>query len=215
MSSFFSIVVGLGNPGDEYRETRHNIGFSVVESVFASAKDGGALTLVSGWRTKHNSQIAAVRMGGEQIWLVKPQRFMNLSGPPVREIMDFYQLPCERLLVVHDDIDLPLGKLRIRQGGGDGGHKGIRSLISTLGSPGFSRLRVGISRPVLKPADEPAEPHWEEPSGISDWVLGHFDAEERPVVDQTIARAMQAVEALCASGVQKAQCLFNSSPDEQ
>ena len=215
MGSNFSIVVGLGNPGENYRGTRHNIGFQVVDEWLKSADPAQRVVPVSQWKSKSSYFSAEVRFEGRLLRLVKPQRFMNLSGPVVREIMDFFKLPCVELIVVHDDIDLPLGNIRVKQAGGDGGHKGIRSIVSALGSPDFVRLRVGVGRPAHagESSGMGAPESWEPNVSVTDWVLGHFSQEESVIVSSVLERACLCLEELCASGVAKAQCLFNASTE--
>ena len=152
------IVVGLGNPGKEYARTRHNVGFDVIDVL--SEKHGIALT-----KNAMHGLIGEGFVGGEKLVLVKPQTFMNLSGQCVTELVSWYKPEMDRLLLVYDDIDLPLGKLRMREKGSAGTHNGMRSVIGLLGRQDFPRLRVGVGK---KPEG------WE----LADWVLSHYQTEE-------------------------------------
>ncbi len=167
------LVVGLGNPGPKYNGTRHNIGFAVVD--YLAAGPG-----VNSWRSRYQADVAEMVEGVEQVLLVKPQTFMNLSGRSVWQIVDFYKLPLTELLVICDDIALPLGKLRARAKGSDGGQKGLRSIEETLGTQEYARLRVGIGSP-------------DEHLDAADYVLSRFKPGERAVVEDAIAKAAQGV----------------------
>lgn len=182
------IVVGLGNPGSEYAATRHNVGFVAVDVLAASWQVGG-------WRNKFDAQIAEHR-AGETIILVKPQTYMNNSGYSVNAILNWYKLSVDDVIVIYDDLDLPLGRLRIRSQGGPGGHRGIESLLVHLGKDSFHRVRIGIGRP---PACMEA----------ANFVLGRFTAEEIPVIEPAIKRAAEAAEAIIKHGAAKAGSQFN------
>lgn len=134
-------IVGLGNPGRKYEKTRHNIGFTVIDELasrFQTKLD----------QTKNNAAYTIVTIGNEKVMLMKPQTYMNLSGEAVRPLMDYYKIDIQDVLVVYDDLDLPVGKLRLRETGGHGGHNGIRSLIQHLGTKDFKKLRIGVGRPT-------------------------------------------------------------------
>ena len=152
------IIIGLGNPGKEYHRTRHNVGFDVIDVL--SEKLGIALTKIA-----MHGLIGEGFVGGEKVILVKPQTYMNLSGQCVTELVSWYKAPMENVMVIYDDIDLPLGKLRLRQSGSAGTHNGMRSVIGLLGRQDFPRLRVGVGK---KPEG------WE----LADWVLSHYQTEE-------------------------------------
>lgn len=152
------IIIGLGNPGREYQRTRHNVGFDVLDVL--SEKMGIALT-----RSAMHGLIGEGFLEGEKVVLVKPQTYMNLSGQCVTELVSWYKPPMENVLVIYDDIDLPLGKLRLRANGSAGTHNGMRSVIGLLGRQDFPRLRVGVGQ---KPEG------WE----LADWVLSHYQTEE-------------------------------------
>ena len=183
------IVVGLGNPGREYAQTRHNVGFMVVEK-FAAERS----LLFS--RRKFRSQIACGSVAGKEILLVKPQTFMNLSGDSVGPLVRFYKLSLADLLVVYDDVDIPFGNIRLRPFGGSGGHKGLKSIIASLGDDAFPRLRVGISGAAS--VDD-----------LSEYVLSRFAAEERLELEGIIQRACDAVEAVLTGPLDKAMNQFN------
>jgi PTH1 family peptidyl-tRNA hydrolase len=178
------IVVGLGNPGSKYVNTRHNVGFAVVDAL---AKGPGA----SRWQERFQSQVAEVMEGSEKLLLLKPETFMNLSGRAVRSAVDFYQAPLTELLVVCDDFNLPLAKLRVRRGGTHGGHNGLRDIQNHLGTTDYARLRIGVGAP-------------DEGQAV-DHALGRFRPSERPVIDDAIEQAIQAVVVWATRGV--AECM--------
>lgn len=182
------IVVGLGNPGQEYSTTRHNVGFMVVDEL--AGRWG-----ISGWRNKFDAQVAEYR-GDEPVILVKPQTYMNLSGRSVGAILNWYKLAVQDVIVVYDDLDLPLGRIRLRSQGGAGGHRGIESLLQQLGKDDFCRVRIGIGRP----------PQYME---TADYVLSRFTTEEIPLIQPTIKRATEAMEAIIKDGMTKAANEFN------
>ena len=165
------IIVGLGNPGIEYAETRHNVGFMVVDS-FAEKYN------VSGWKNHFHGLIGEVKIGGEKVLLVKPQTFMNLSGQAVLEVMQFYKVPKEDLLVVYDDMDLPVGAVKLRQKGSCGGHNGMRDILRLLGTEQISRVKVGIGKSKYAQG--------------ADFVLGKFLPEEDEKIDAAIEKAVNA-----------------------
>jgi peptidyl-tRNA hydrolase, PTH1 family len=182
------MVVGLGNPGKRYAGTRHNVGFAVVNSL---AQAPGA----SGFQERFQAEVAEFNENGEKVLLVKPQTFMNLSGRCVRQAMDFYQLAPEDLLVVCDDINLPLGKLRFRARGTHGGHNGLRDIQSHLGTTAYPRLRIGVGAP---PEEE-----------AIDHVLGRFRPTERPVIEEAVATAVQAVVFWVRNGIAASMNQYN------
>ncbi|HZP43027.1 MAG TPA: aminoacyl-tRNA hydrolase [Candidatus Binatia bacterium] len=174
------VLVGLGNPGARYRRTRHNVGFRVLDTV--AARFGVEIA-----REAHQALLAETRRDGERVLLVKPQTFMNLSGNAVGSLARYYRFPLDRLLVVHDDVDLPVGRLKLRAGGGTGGHRGIESLTAALGDPGFLRLKVGVGRP---PAGRTAV----------EWVLAPATGEEAERLGAAEERAAGALELVLAEG---------------
>jgi PTH1 family peptidyl-tRNA hydrolase len=186
------IVVGLGNPGARYKETRHNIGFLVVDELARRWRS-------EGWKRRFEAEVTEHRASGP-VLLVKPQTFMNLSGTAVREAAKFYKTVSTDIIVIHDDLDLPVGRLRIRERGGAGGHKGIDSMIGQLGTDEFVRIKFGISRP-------PAE--WD----TADYVLGRFSPEELPEIKKMIVIAADAVEAVLREGAAPAMNRFNRQGD--
>lgn len=182
------IVVGLGNPGQEYSATRHNIGFMAVDKL-------AERWAVTSWRERYNAQVAEYR-GEETVLLVKPQTFMNLSGRAVVPLAAFYKVPYEDIIVIYDDLDLSTGRLRLRLKGGSGGHRGIESLLYESGKDDFSRVRIGIGRPPEG---------WE----TANYVLGRFTAEETTAINQAISQAADAVECIIKEGFSKAMNKFN------
>jgi PTH1 family peptidyl-tRNA hydrolase len=186
------LVVGLGNPGPAYAGHRHNVG-QMVADVLADRV---------GARFKAHKGRAAVvegRLAGQRAVLAKPTSYMNESGGPVTSLRDFFKVPVERIVVVHDELDIPFGVLRLKQGGGDNGHNGLRSLRRSLGSGEFLRVRVGIGRP----------PGRQDPA---DFVLKDFGAAERKEVPLLVDRAADAVEALLSGTLEAAQNTFHVDP---
>jgi PTH1 family peptidyl-tRNA hydrolase len=183
-----NIVVGLGNPGDRYKGTRHNIGFQVVDELARRWNN-------TPWKRRYEAEVSEHRAIGP-VLLVKPQTFMNLSGAAVKAAAKFYKTPASDIIVVHDDLDLPAGRLRIRERGGSGGHRGIESITVEMGTDEFVRVRFGVGRP---PAD------WD----AADYVLGRFAAEEQAVVQAAIGSAADAVEAILKEGAAPAMNRFN------
>jgi PTH1 family peptidyl-tRNA hydrolase len=182
------LVVGLGNPGREYATTRHNIGFMVADEL--ARRHGGS------WRSKFSGEVADVRVDGARLALLKPQTYMNESGRSVAAAAKFYKVGSEDLLAIHDEVDLELGRMQARLGGGLAGHNGLRSMASALRSPEFLRLRIGVGRPERG-----------DPRPVSDWVLSPF----APDVDvgALVGRAADAVETLVRDGLEEAQQRFN------
>ena len=183
------LVVGLGNPGPRYAATRHNAGFLVVELL--AERIGGRFKAHKG-----RADVVEGRLAGQPVVLAKPKSYMNESGGPIVSVARFYKVPIERITIVHDDLDLPFGSLRLKRGGGDGGHNGLRSATSALGSKDYLRVRFGIGRP----------PGRQDPA---DFVLRDFAAAERKDVPFLVDRAADAVEALLAQGLEAAQNQFN------
>jgi PTH1 family peptidyl-tRNA hydrolase len=190
----YRVVVGLGNPGNRYAGTRHNVGFDVVDRLAQTPGTGR-------FQSRFQAQIAELFEDPYKVLLVKPETFMNLSGRAVRQVLDFYQLPPEVLLVVCDDINLPLGKLRVRMKGSHGGHNGLRDITNHLGSADYARLRIGVGAP---PEDEAV-----------DHVLGRFRPSERAVIDDAAARAVQAVVVWIHQGIQTCMNRFNPDPEQE
>ena len=185
------LVVFLGNPGLKYRNTRHNAGFLAADAV---EKDCG----VSIDRLRFHALTAQAELGGQKVLLMKPQTFMNLSGQCVTELVSWYKPEMDRLLLVYDDIDLPLGKLRMREKGSAGTHNGMRSVIGLLGRQDFPRLRVGVGK---KPEG------WE----LADWVLSHYQTEEdRKTQFEAFLRAADVVEDMMKNGLASAMRMANA-----
>jgi peptidyl-tRNA hydrolase, PTH1 family len=183
------LIVGLGNPGKKYSETRHNLGFMVVD--FMAAQDGRKFKAGKGeWKQ------ARITIGNLEVWAIKPKTFMNRSGLAVRMFCDYYKIEPEEVLVVCDDINLPVGKIRIRSSGSAGGHNGLKDIISNLGSDQFTRVRMGIDLPEN---GEPSE----------DYVLKRFDENEKKTVTEMIKSAVSAIETVKSAGVEAAQNIYN------
>ncbi len=189
------LIVGLGNPGRKYRDTRHNIGFAVADEL---ARRGG----VTFEAAPADAMIAKLRaLGPDGTLLLKPLTMMNASGFAVSEVARYFRLAIDDILVVADDVNLPLGKLRARPSGSAGGHNGFRSIIEQLGTTGFARLRVGIGR---------GDPRRD----LADYVLAGFDADERPMVNEAVGRAADASELFVAEGIEPVMNRFNGSEVE-
>lgn len=184
------LVVGLGNPGSQYEATRHNVGFRAVDAL---AKEAG----VKIDRAKFQALMAQATVGGVRVLLMKPQTYMNLSGVAVKQAADFYKVPPERVLVLFDDIDLDVGRLRIRRNGSAGGHNGIKSIISSLGSQEFPRIKIGVG----------AKPHPDY--DLADWVLSRFTLAEQKLLDPAIEHAAEAVPVIFTQGIERASSQFN------
>ena len=189
-SSLDWIVVFLGNPGDKYENTRHNVGFMTADAL-------GEKLNKPIQRLKFKALTNVVEYGGCRVLLMKPTTYMNLSGEAVGEAGMFYKLPPERVLVVSDDVSLPVGKIRLRRNGTAGGHNGLRSIIGQLHSDQFPRLKIGVG----------AKPHPDY--DMADWVLGRFSKEDRKAIDAAIDRALDAMECLFTQGIDKAMSRYN------
>jgi peptidyl-tRNA hydrolase, PTH1 family len=186
------LVVGLGNPGPKYAGTRHNIGFDVLDYLAAAPGVGR-------WRSRFEALLTEMAEGAEQVLLLKPETFMNLSGRAVRAAVDFYKLAPADLLVVCDDIALPLGKLRARAKGSDGGQKGLRNIREQLGTDEYARLRIGVGAPG-------------EHLDAADHVLSRFKPGERKAVEEAVAQAAQAVLLWVRQGIDVCMNRVNGEP---
>jgi len=186
------LVVGLGNPGPRYAGTRHNIGFDVLDYLAAAPGVGR-------WRSRFEAQVTEAVEGAEQVLLMKPETFMNLSGRAVRAAVDFYKLAATDLLVVCDDIALPLGKLRVRAKGSDGGQKGLRSIQEHLSTADYPRLRIGVGAPG-------------QHLDAADHVLSRFKPAERTAVEEAVAQAAQAVLLWVRQGIDVCMNRVNGEP---
>jgi len=190
------LVVGLGNPGTEYARTRHNVGFMVADLIASrlGARFGRHRAAVA--------QVAEARLGvggdAPRVVLAKPMTFMNLSGGPVAALRRFYKVPLEQIIAVHDELDIPYGQLRLKRGGGEGGHNGLRSLSGSLGGRDYLRVRLGIGRP----------PGRQDPA---DYVLSDFSAAERKELDFVLDRAADATEALIQRGLDWSQNAYHAA----
>ena len=185
------LVVGLGNIGDQYRRTRHNVGFEVIDKLSQDLN-----TPVK--RLKFKAYTAPVTLGGQKVLLMKPTTYMNLSGQAVYEAAAFYRISPEHILVISDEVALPPGALRIRPSGSAGGHNGLKNIIYLLNSEDFPRIRLGVGQ----------KPHPDY--DMADWVLGTPQGEDRKAIDDAVERAAQAVEWVIRSGPQEAMSRFNS-----
>lgn len=183
------IIVGLGNPEKKYDGTRHNIGFAVIDKMADEYN-------ISMDTKKHKGVCGKGVIGGEKVVLVKPQTYMNLSGECVRQVVDYYKVTAEDVIVIFDDISLNVGKLRIRPKGSAGGHNGIKSIIAHLGGETFPRIKFGVG---------------DKPKGydLADYVLGHFAKSEMPAIEEGIDRAIKACECMITEGVDSAMNKFN------
>lgn len=187
------LVVGLGNPGTRYARNRHNVGAHVIAELAARHR----VTLGS-----HKGGAAAARIhvpgpGGIPAVLAVPTSFMNVSGPPVRELASFYKIPAERVVVIHDELDIDFGRIRLKQGGGEGGHNGLRSISASLGTKDYVRVRVGIGRPPGR-------------MDAADFVLRDFDKQEAPEIAVSVVEAADAVERVLTDGLLAAQQRYHA-----
>lgn len=183
------LIAGLGNPGREYAANRHNVGFRVVDQL--AARHGIAFS-----KLQSKAFVTSGKISGRSVILARPQSYMNLSGGPVASLVKFYKITLDHLLVIADDIDLPVGTLRLRPSGGSGGQNGMKSIIERLGSEAFPRLRIGIGRP----------PGRMDPAA---YVLQDFDREQLPVIEAAYSKAADAVETWLVDGIELAMSRFN------
>lgn len=183
------LIVGLGNPENEYARTRHNMGFDTVNMVADKYN-------IEMNRTKFNSIYGSGNIGSEKVILVKPQTFMNLSGGAVREFVDFYKVPNNKLLVIYDDMDIEIGTMKIRKKGGPGSHNGMRSVVQELGTTDFPRIRVGIGKPEFK-------------NDSINYVIGHISNDEYEKLKEGIDKASLGVEEIIKNGIDNAMNKLN------
>lgn len=188
------VIVGLGNPGKKYDNTRHNIGFITLD--YLADKNGIKLNKI-----KHKALVGEGNISGQKVLLVKPQTFMNLSGNSVREVMEYYKVEMENLIVVYDDVDIPTGHLRIRKKGSAGTHNGMRSIIYDLQSDQFPRVRIGIGG--------------ERKMELGNYVLGGFGKEEKKLMEDAVERAAKAIEAILKEGIDIAMGEYNIKPNTE
>lgn len=182
------VVFGLGNPGDQYAKTRHNIGQMVLDYLGASSKFSSH---------KSRTQIADIRVAGQSVTLAKSLLYMNESGAPAKALADFYKVSASNLIVIHDELDIPFSAIRIKQGGGDNGHNGLKDITKHFSGPDYYRVRMGVGRPV-------------GPQDPADFVLKPFASSEKKELEEFIARGALAVERLIEKGLEQAQQEFNS-----
>jgi PTH1 family peptidyl-tRNA hydrolase len=194
------IIVGLGNPGKKFKKTRHNLGFMVVESLRSKFKN------FSNWKKskKFLSEISEGKIDSERVILVKPQTFMNNSGKAIKLLTKSFKLKAESLFVIHDDLDLPLGKMKISIGRGSGGHKGVQSIIDEIGTKDFVRFRIGI-KPNSKFKMQNAKLKFK----IQDFVLEKFNKKEEKILKEVIEMACQAIKMATKEGIEKTMSEFN------
>jgi len=184
------IVVFLGNPGLRYENTRHNAGFLVADLIAGKLK-------IKINRLKWSALITTTKLGGDSVLLLKPQTYMNLSGKPVKQAMNFYKVPLERVIVISDDVSLPVGKLRIRRSGSSGGHNGIRDIIKVCGGDTFPRIRIGVGSPENEQID------------MADWVLSKLNKPDKEILDNAALSAAAALELIVEGSIDKAMAEFN------
>ena len=185
------LVVGLGNPGPKYAGNRHNAGFMVVDALAAAENER--------WKVhRANAEIVETRLGGVPVVLVKPRTYMNLSGGPVAGLARFYKVPPARIVVVHDEMDIDFGALKLKKGGGSGGHNGLKSLTASLSGPDYLRVRFGVGRP----------PGRMDPAG---YVLRDFAGPERAELELNVERAADAVRTLLEEGLDRAQNIYHTA----
>lgn len=184
------LLVCLGNPGKEYEGTRHNVGFMAADEL--ARRENIKIN-----KLRYRALTGEVRLAGQRVLVIKPQTYMNLSGEAVKLAGGFFKIPPDHVVVISDDVALPLGKLRIRAGGSAGGHNGLKNIIAHLGTDQFPRIRVGVGAP--------AHPEHE----MVDWVIGHFTAQEKKAVDEAVSRAVDAAACIIERGVQEAQNRYN------
>jgi peptidyl-tRNA hydrolase, PTH1 family len=182
------LIVGLGNPGREYEKTRHNIGQLVIDQLCENQKFSSH---------KSRMQISEIKLDGQNVVLAKSLGYMNESGGPAKSLTDFYKIDLDKIIAIHDELDLPFNNLRIKLGGGDNGHNGLKSLTASFGSADYYRIRMGIGRPIGE--QDPA-----------DFVLKPFSKDERAELDSFTVRGAQAISSLILNGIEKAQTAFNS-----
>jgi peptidyl-tRNA hydrolase, PTH1 family len=188
------LIIGLGNPGKEYSTNRHNIGFLCLNHL-------AKINRITLDKKQGKARVGTGRIAGSEVVLAKPQTYMNASGQSAVLLMQKYQVSFDDLVVIQDDMDLPLGKIRIRKSSSSGGHKGAGSIISTLGSQDFVRIRVGIGRPLAENGSKEQD--------VIDYVLGDFTSEDQPVLEDVIHRVADAVACYLTSGLPAAMNRFN------
>ncbi len=189
-STRFKLIAGLGNPGDSYSRTRHNIGFQVVEAI--AEKAGAAFS-----KTRFNATFCRTTFHGQEVFLAKPLSYMNRSGLPLRNLTDYFKISPNDMIVIHDDMDLPFGAVKIVQNRGSGGHNGIKSIVEAFGTRDYIRVRVGVGHPHTT-------------TGVTGYVLGSFTPGEQRELDQVIQDAVTACDLIISKGVVKAMNQMNT-----
>ena len=195
MSARIELIVGLGNPGRDYADTRHNAGFWFVDAI--ARKYGGSFKS----EKKFQGDVARTIIDGKDIWLLKPDTYMNLSGQAVLAIMQFYKIALANILVVHDDLDLPAGVARLKQGGGNGGHNGLRDISQRCGGNGFQRLRLGIGHPGDK-------------SRVTGHVLSKVSSDDLRAIEDAMAAAMEVLPQVVCGEFPKAMNTLHTKTNE-
>ncbi len=198
------LIVGLGNPGAKYKDTRHNIGFMAIDHV---AEAGGIKLNKEDFYSRWGKGVLC----GRDVILAKPQTFMNLSGKAVQGISGYFHIEPKDILVIYDDIDIEFGSLRIRLRGSGGGHRGMESIIEQLGTKDFPRIRMGIGRPEEK---ESKSQRVKESGNIADYVLNSFDSEEKDMLKQMLDRTKEALDTILKDGIKKAMNRFNKNKED-
>ena len=183
------LFVGLGNPGERYKITRHNVGFMVLDNLIKQSS-------VEGWDNKFDSFFNKIIINQKSLILLKPLTFMNVSGHAVQKVKNFYGIDPNNIVIIHDDIDLELGKIKLKKGGGDGGHNGLKSIIKLIGSE-FNRIRIGIGRP--------------EKISVSSYVLNNFREEEVPLLKKIILKSCEGINLLIANEDEECRRLFSKT----
>ncbi|MBP6492406.1 MAG: aminoacyl-tRNA hydrolase [Clostridia bacterium] len=188
------IIVGLGNPGKKYENTKHNVGFITLD--FLADKNDIKINKI-----KHKALVGEGTISGQKVLLVKPQTFMNLSGNSVKEVMDYYKVDIENLIVIYDDVDIPMGRLRVRKKGSAGTHNGMRSIIYDLQEDGFPRVRIGNGG--------------DRKMSLAGYVLGGFGKEEKSTMEDTVKKAAMAIECMIEKGIDIAMGEYNIKPSAE
>ena len=183
------LIVGLGNPGERYKQTRHNVGFMVLDKLIKQST-------VEGWDKNFDSFFTKIIIAQKSMILLKPLTFMNVSGHAVQKVKNFYGIDPNNIVIIHDDIDLELGKIKLKKGGGDGGHNGLKSIIKLIGSE-FNRIRIGIGRP--------------EKISVSSYVLNNFREEEVPLLKKIILKSCEGINLLIANEDEECRRLFSKT----
>jgi PTH1 family peptidyl-tRNA hydrolase len=199
------VVVGLGNPGSRYETTRHNIGFVVVDELTRS------MAGVAAWRSEFKGQWASGNLKSSDVGqiplkLLKPQTFMNLSGESVVALLTFFKIPPSRLIVVHDELDIPFGAVRVKHGGGSGGHNGLKSISQALSTQDYFRIRIGIGKPQANIGEQGMA----QSQDVSSYVLSPFSREQQGKLPELVARGVEGVETLMIRGLEAAQRLVHA-----